>query len=172
MLPDTNTLPYSTLPLTPEKMFEIYGPYCVAFEQAVFNAMRHLLQDQYQGGAYELRQYPNGAVALVLPESDKVTARYGMAEESLTFEGASFAANIIALGQLLEVAHQRSDHTNQQRQHYQYYGILDALRGSIDVMVDPTHPEGHRAPTDEERHQLSPIAKSHADQQAIMRLID
>ncbi len=66
--------------------------------------MRRLLQGQYTGGAYELRKYQNGAFALVLPALDRVSASYGMTEESITLEGASIAANLIALGQLMVVS--------------------------------------------------------------------
>lgn len=61
--------PYTVLELTPQALFDIYGTYCHAFEQTVLTAMRRLLQDQYTGGAYELRKYLNGAVALVLLRS-------------------------------------------------------------------------------------------------------
>ncbi|MBJ2181723.1 hypothetical protein [Pseudomonas veronii] len=164
--------PYTVLELTPQTLFDIYGTYCHAFEQTVLTAMRRLLQDQYTGGAYELRKYLNGAVALVLPALDQVSASYGMAEETITLEGASIAANLIALGQLMVVADEREDESNKLIQYNQFYGLKDALKGQVNFIIDTTQPDGYRSLTEGEQATLKPAAQRHPDEEAIRNLID
>jgi len=164
--------PYTVLELTPQALFDIYGTYCHKFEQTVLTAMRHLLRDQYADGAYELRKYPNGSVALVLPALDQVSASFGMTEESITLEGASIAANLIAIGQLMVVADEREDESNKLIQYNQYYGLKDALKGQVNFIIDTTQPDGYRSLTDDEKATLKTAAQRHPDEEAIRNLVD
>lgn len=164
--------PYTVLELTPQALFDIYGTYCHTFEQTVLTAMRHLLRDQYTDGAYELRKYPNGSIALVLPALDQVSASFGMTEESITLEGASIAANLIAIGQLMVVADEREDESNKLIQYNQYYGLKDALKGQVNFIIDTTQPDGYRSLTDDEKATLKTAAQRHPDEEAIRNLVD
>lgn len=160
-----------TSELTTQELYNLLGRYCLPFEDLVLTNMRQVLGSGYRNGAYQLRRYFNGAFALVLPVEDGlVMATLGQVEESLSLEAASYLCSLLALSQLITVAHSRNDHDDHSRLHYLYYGLLEVLRADPTFAATATAPH-HRPLTDEEiciGGSLAPFAC----QPALERLLD
>lgn len=129
----------------------------------------NLVVGELSGGAPALFA---GSEPIMRCRNTVVGASYGMTEESITLEGASIAANLIALGQLMVVSDEREDESNKLIQYNQFYGLKDALKGQVNFIIDTTQPDGYRSLTEEEKATLKPAARRHPDEEAIRNLID
>src|SRR5262245_14203012 len=78
------------------------GDYAAIYDQHLLNLMRKMSDGVYDGGLWELRIYPNGAFAYMLPDSTIVpqVISFNQSRVSCSLEALSFAANLFVLGNL------------------------------------------------------------------------
>lgn len=174
MAHNTNTAhPYTILPTTPVTLHQKLGVYCVAWEQTVLNAMRRILGQTYDGGSYEIREYLNGAIAMVLPEEGpKKSIALGQSAEEMTLEAASFVANLIAFSACNTTAFESDDVEGNQTLHDLYFALKDAVSGRYGFVIDANAPEGTRPLNDTELAKVLAEGKPHPESEAILRIID
>ncbi len=166
-------LPFTTTPTTPDALYKKLGVYCVAWEQMVLNVMTYLLGSEYQGGSYEIREYLNGAFALVLPDQgEKKTVRFQQNEESMTLEAASFVANLMAFSACNSTAYEKEDEAGNLMLHDYYFALKDAVSGRYGFIIDASAEDGTRPLNEDELVKVQAEAKSHPEQNAILRMID
>lgn len=166
-------LPFTITQTTPAALHQKLGLYCVAWEQMVLNVMAYLLGSEYQGGSYEIREYVNGAFALILPEQgEKKTARFQQNEESMTLEAASFVANLMAFSACNSTAFERKDEAGNQMLHDYYFALKDVVSGRYGFIIDASTEDGTRPLNEDELAKVQAEAKPHPEQSAILRMID
>ncbi|WP_095158259.1 hypothetical protein [Pseudomonas sp. Irchel 3E13] len=169
----TTAQPYTVLPTTPATLHQKLGAYCVAWERTVLNAMRGLLGQAYEGGSYEIRQYLNGAIAMVLPEEGpKSVIVLGHNAEEITLEAASFVANLIAFSACNATAFENDDAEGNQTLHDLYFALKNAVSGRYDFVIDANAPEGTRPLNEAEMAKVLVEVKPHPESDAILRFID
>lgn len=165
--------PFTIIPTTPAALHQKLGLYCVAWEQMVLNVMAYLLGSEYQGGSYEIREYLNGAFALVLLEQgEKKTVRFQHNEESMTLEAASVVANLMAFSACNSTAIERNDESGNQMLHDYYFALKDVVRGRYGFIIDASTEDGTRPLIEEELAKVMAEAKPHPERSAILRMID
>ena len=171
--PIDTALPFTITPTTPDALHKKLGLYCVAWEQMVLNVMTYLLGSEYQGGSYEIREYLNGAFALVHPEQgEKKTARFQQNEESMTLEAASFVANLMAFSACNSTAFERKDEAGNQMLHDYYFALKDVVSGRYGFIIDASVEDGTRPLNEDELAKFQAESKPHPEQSAILRMID
>lgn len=97
-------------------------------------------------------------------------AGVGQVEESLSLEAASYLCSLLALSQLITVAHSRNDHDDHSRLHYLYYGLLEVLRADPTFAATATAP--HHRPLTNEEIRIGGSLAPFAYQPALERLLD
>ncbi len=171
--PLDTALPFTTTPTTPDALYKKLGVYCVAWEQMVLNAMTYLLGGEYQGGSYEIREYLNGAFALIIPDQDaKKVVRYGHSEESMTLEAASFVANLMAFSACNSTAIDKEDEAGNLMLHDYYFALKDVVSGRYGFIIDASAEDGTRPLYEDELATVQTEAKPHPERTAILRMID
>ena len=165
--------PFTTTPTTPDALHKKLGVYCVAWEQMVLNAMAYLLGNKYQGGSYEIREYLNGAFALIFPDQGaKKVVRYGHSEESMTMEAASFVANLMAFSACNSTAIEKEDEAGNLMLHDYYFALKEVVSGRYGFIIDASAEDGTRPLNEDELVKVQAEAKPHPEQNAILRMID
>ncbi|WP_426157879.1 hypothetical protein [Pseudomonas sp. TSRC2-2] len=171
--PLDTALPFTNTPTTPEALYKKLGVYCVAWEQMVLNAMTYLLGGEYQGGSYEIREYLNGAFAMIIPDqAAKKVAKYGHREESMTLEAASFVANLMAFSACNSTAIDTEDEAGNLMLHDFYFALKDVVSGRYGFIIDASADDGTRPLNENELATIQSEAKPHPERIAILRMID
>ncbi len=171
--PLDTALPFTTTPTTPDALHKKLGLYCVAWEQMVLNVMTYLLGSEYQGGSYEIREYLNGAFALILPDQGtKKVVRFGQNEESMTLEAASFVANLMAFSACNSTAFEKEDEAGNLMLHDYYFALKDVVSGRYSFIIDASAEDGTRPLNEVELAKVQAEAKPHPEQSPILRIID
>lgn len=108
-----------------------------AFNLKVFNIMRLLADDQYQGGTWDLRVYPNGSFALVLPSPNEIEADApaGPAQRC-SAEAASLAASLMAFHLLYRGAEQHRALDRQRHYRRLFDALLEQLSGKVTFVIE------------------------------------
>jgi hypothetical protein len=161
---------YSVLPTTPDSILAAYGEAGSQYEQSLLTAMRMLVVG-YQGGAYELRRYPNGAHALVNPSLEIHHVGFMNNNTEMTLEAASLLANCIVAGQLCELFYTENNQILNLQFHDLTHGLKDSINNRIRFVIDKSSPEGTRDPTNAEIQKTLELA-AHPYAKNIIALLD
>jgi len=144
------------------------GHMAAEYDNNLFNLMRKFAPEHYDGGLWEVREYPNGAFAYVLPEDTIVPRVHSLNQTpvSCSLEALSVAANLFQLSFLVEAAAEHNDFEMAERFRLYYDALYDVVFGRRNFMVENNAP---RKPTEEE---LNAPRLSFPESDAISALID
>lgn len=171
--PISTAQPFTTLPTTSDTLFKKLGAYCIGWEQMVLNSMKRILGDEYHGGSYEVREYLNGAFALVLPDvGSKKIVRFGHSQETMTLEAASFFSNLTAFTNCNAIAYERNDFEGNQAMHDYYHALKDVVSGRYNFVIDVGAPDGVRPLNEEELAKVQAEGTPHPERASILSMID
>ncbi|WP_312924366.1 hypothetical protein [Stutzerimonas nitrititolerans] len=140
------------------------GAFAAVYDGYLFTLMKGRVGEQYQHGLWELRQYHNGALALVLPSQDMVTVEG--CNEQMSLEAVSLFLNIKLLSRLCEVAFSKGDEVANERFHDLAHALRDAVSGLMNFIL---HDQGISEPGEE--HLALPM-RGHPESQLIYQLLD
>lgn len=129
--------PYTVIPN--EQMGNVihqyFGPYFMTFEQSSFALMSKWAGDAYKGGMWELRRYPNGAIAMVFPDTAEKHPVYGPNQTAdATLEAISLAVNLAVINGISQAVYlNKQDNT---RYHDLYFALKDSISGLMRFIVN------------------------------------
>jgi len=164
--------PYEVIPEQENPIGKIFGESAVWLETITFN-MLGKITDHYQGGAWEYRKYPNGGVAMVFPETDRVSIVAGnQSHVTTTVEAISYAAWLMALSGLCQNSYDVDSRLNQLA-HDHFHAVRDGLLGRLNFVIDASATDGCRPATDEELLQFIQTQQfKHPEIQSILTILD
>lgn len=143
----SNTPPYETIPneLSGDYLVQRLGPYAGAmFDTNLYRLMVSMCGDKYTGGLLELRVYPNGAFALVVPTADVIDVNtMSQRQIKCSVEAVSYAANSMLFNGLCERAAFNDDDEAMTKFYDLTHGLGDALKGSMRIAGFVTTIEPH-----------------------------
>lgn len=173
MTSNTTPLPYDVIPSEENPLYTVFGAACVPYEQYIYYFMTKMCGDAYQGGSWEFRKYPNGALAMVFP-SDKVIDPVTLNGYSVTcsLEAISYAINLIVVSGVGSEASNKGSEALQNLCHDMYHGLLDMLAGRMRFIITPGEGDGFRDPSEEEIAAVLPRLRKHPELSAIGEIID
>lgn len=161
---------YSVIPneQAGDRLAAIMGKYAATYDGDLFTAMARLAGPQYPHGLWELREFSNGAMAMVLTSQEQVVIpNYSdLCDETLSLEAASLVANCIVLSSNCMKAFEAGDESANERFHDLYHALRHAIAGVMNFRIADT---GIAEPTEEDL-QL-PRAK-HPESEVINRLLN
>lgn len=146
------------------RLFAAMGAYAGVYDGYLFSLIKRYIGERYEHGLWELRQYPNGALALVLPSQDQVTVQG--CSDLMSLEAVTLFLNIQLLSTLCEVTYSKGDQSANERFHDLAHALRDAVSGLIRFVVDD---QGISEPTEE--HLSLPMHK-HPESQLIYQLLN
>ena len=138
------------------------------FDTNLFALMRKFAPDHYDGGLWEVREYPNGAFAYVLADDTIVPRVNSLNQSSIScsIEALSVATNLFVLGYFVEAALEHDDEPMAERFCLYRDALYEAVFGHRTFIVENNV---RRAPTEEE---LAAPHNSFPESDAISALID
>ncbi|SUE95891.1 Antirestriction protein [Ectopseudomonas mendocina] len=165
--------PYDVIPHEENPLLKYFGDACVAFDTYPYYFMTQMCGDAYQGGLWEFRRYPNGAVCMVFPDQKQITPvtfNGNMVECSL--EAVSYAVWLIVLSSVSMEMNEKGKDDIATTIHDHYHGLLDMLSGRIRFMINEIIGGDCRDLTPEEEEMIVPRLQKHPELSAIGSIID
>lgn len=167
--------PFDVIPAETNPLFQVFGDACINIENYTYYFMDKMCGEAYQGGMWEFRKYPNGAICMVFPDTDTkidpVTFNGNYVTCSL--EAISYACWLIVLSQVgIELQQKNILPKARDAIHDQYHGLLDAISGRARFIITPGEGEGYRDMTPEDEDLIIPRLSKYPELSAIGAIID
>lgn len=119
------------------ELFKEFGRYSLGYDTALFNMTSKISGGVYKGGMWELRRYYNGALLLVMPDSEVVEAKpYNQNYVSCSIEAISIAANIMLLSLRCTEAYGAGDVFYNTLMHDHYHAAKQAIEGYSNFKIE------------------------------------
>ncbi|MWV14215.1 hypothetical protein F3I62_19105 [Pseudomonas sp. R-28-1W-6] len=148
---ETTPLPYRVVSSEENPLYRHFGSLCIPYENYVLHFMRVHAGEVYQGGVYEFRLYPNGALVMALPDPEtKITYQSdgGMCDIEISLECLSYVAAAYFWSAVSNQAFEREDDRTNEFAYDHFHATRDAVSGLFRfVMLEDI---GTREPTEEE----------------------
>ncbi|MFV3332595.1 hypothetical protein ACNFIA_16785 [Pseudomonas sp. NY15437] len=103
----------------------------------LYTVMNSMMGGRFAGGMWELREYTNGAVAMVLPDQQQVVAAcYGCQQDlEISLEALSLVASAMLFVRLCEKAVLHGDEDEALHLRNLHDVLLEALAGRMDLVM-------------------------------------
>ena len=132
-----------------DRMVRFMGMQFINFDGNIYSTFRSLSGNAYDGGLWEFREYPNGAVVMVYPSQEMVTCTcHGLMKDvEMTLEALSLVANAFVLRGIQNAAVLHGDDADAERLHDLYHGVRDAVSGLMNFVITD---QGISEPTEQD----------------------
>ncbi|HHH9443053.1 TPA: hypothetical protein ACP32N_005041 [Pseudomonas aeruginosa] len=123
----------------------------------LYTVMNSQMEGRFYGGMWELREYNNGAVAMVLPDDERVQAACHACQQELqiSLEALSLVASVLLYARLCEKAYMHGDEEEAMHLRNLHDVLLEAIAGRMDCELREgklVHPAAEDLKQPREKH--------------------